>query len=296
MKRAYTTAAEQYLRDNYTQLSHKEMASALGKTVVAVKNKCRGLKLKLSNPERGKRAAAGKKEKRKDANSAFDAFVAANYLTMPLKAISRAQGFSYCKVAASLKRQGLKVPDKLTQLRRGESAFQIGGQSFNKDKKQTEYMSAEAILKTVNSRFQAGHRPHNTHQIGTEVTIDGYSKIKIGEPNKWIFKHVQIYETHFGKLKKGLIVIFRDKNTQNFDIANLQAITRAEHARKNYDAEKGTIYSRELHDTYVAGVLKRKTGLTNADIPQELINLKRAQLQINRQLNHIQKDKKNESE
>jgi hypothetical protein len=292
MKRTWTPKQEQFLRDNYTNSTQPEMAAALNKSVVAVKGKCKVLKLKLSNTERGKRAAEGRKEKRKDSDIAFDTFVADNYLTMPLKSICRNTGFTISKVYGSLKRQGLKVPDELTKARRGESAFQVDGIPFNKGKKQVEYMSEDAIQNCKKSQFSKGHKPHNAHEIGAEVTVAGYTRIKVAEPNKWIFKQILVYESQYGPLQEGLIVVFEDKNTQNFDINNLKAITRAEHAIRNHDIEKGAIAARDLHDTYIAGVLKRKTGLTNAEIPQDLIELKRAQLQVNRQLNKLNKNSK----
>ena len=292
MKKAWTKSDEQYLRDNFQSLSHPEMAAALGRTTIAIKCRCQKLNLIVTNAERGNRAAQGRKALRINEDNAFDAFVAANYLTMPLKTMGKAMGFSYTKVAASLKRQGLKVPDELTEERRGIGAFKNGSTPPNKGKKQAEYMIAEAIEKTKASRFQQGHRPFNAVTVGTEVIIEGYTKVKVGEPNQWVFKQVLVYEAHHGKLPKGKIVVFADKNRQNFDIENLLAISRGEHARRNHDVEKTSAYSRELRDTYVAGVLRRKTGIKNEDIPQYLIELKRAELSVKRELNNIKKSNK----
>lgn len=82
--------------------------------------------------------------------------------------------------------------------------------------------------------FQKGHVPHNHLKLGTEIIdINGYHKIKIGEPNVWKFKHIIIWEEHNGKAPEGYNIIFADGNKDNCDISNLMCITRAENAIMN---------------------------------------------------------------
>lgn len=82
------------------------------------------------------------------------------------------------------------------------------------------------------TQFKKGQKPHNYKPDGSErVDVDGYRMIKVN--GKYIPKHRYIYEQHHGKIPKGLIIVFKDKNNQNFDIDNLEAIDREENQRRN---------------------------------------------------------------
>jgi hypothetical protein len=78
--------------------------------------------------------------------------------------------------------------------------------------------------------FQKGHRPHNWKPVGSEKIAEGYTYVKIEEPNKWDLKHHLIYKKyHKTDIPKGHKLIFADKNPFNFAIENLLLISNAEH-------------------------------------------------------------------
>ena len=63
--------------------------------------------------------------------------------------------------------------------------YKKGSVPSNKGKKQSEYMSPEAIEKTKKTRFKKGNTPKNFKDVGsTRVTVDGYIEIKTKNPNK----------------------------------------------------------------------------------------------------------------
>ena len=63
--------------------------------------------------------------------------------------------------------------------------------------------------------------------IGTEVkNKDGYTKVKIAEPNIWELKQRLIYKKYKGDIPEGCYVLFKDKNKENFNIDNLMLVTR----------------------------------------------------------------------
>ena len=75
--------------------------------------------------------------------------------------------------------------------------------------------------------------------IGTErKTADGYWRIKIaaapyGTPGwwrNWKYKHILIWEQAHGPVPRGSVIAFRDGDTDNCTIGNLECVTRAEHA------------------------------------------------------------------
>ena len=90
-------------------------------------------------------------------------------------------------------------------------------------------MSEEVKEKVKKTWFKKGEIPKNHRPLGsTRITVDGYTEIKIAEPNKWALYHRHLYEEEHGeKLKKNEAVIFADGDRSNFDIDNLVKVSRA---------------------------------------------------------------------
>ena len=96
------------------------------------------------------------------------------------------------------------------------------------------------------TRFKKGDKPANHKEVGSErIDEEGYTYIKIAEHTRWVLKHRHIYEQQHGKLEPHMIVIFRDKNISNFDIENLEAITKVENMERN----RITKYPKPIQDT-----------------------------------------------
>jgi len=75
--------------------------------------------------------------------------------------------------------------------------------------------------------FKKGAIPLNHRLVGSErVTVEGYTEIKIAEPNKWRLKQQITWEKHNGNVPKGYVVIFGDGNKCNLDIDNLILVSR----------------------------------------------------------------------
>lgn len=107
--------------------------------------------------------------------------------------------------------------------------FQKGNISHNKGKKQSEYMTKEAIERTKATRFKKGNRPSNYRPVGSErITKDGYIEVKVADPNKWETKNKIVYKQHFGDIPKGYKVIYADGNKLNNDINNLILVSNSE--------------------------------------------------------------------
>lgn len=100
--------------------------------------------------------------------------------------------------------------------------FKKGNVPHNKDKKQVEYMSKEAIERTKETRFKKGNKPKNYRPVGSErITKDGYIEVKVSDPNKWETKNKIIYKQYFGDIPEGHKIIYADGNKLNNDINNL---------------------------------------------------------------------------
>ena len=65
--------------------------------------------------------------------------------------------------------------------------------------------------------------------IGTEhkSEYDGYTYVKIAEPNKWIRKQRYIYEKFIGPIPQDCYIIFADGNKENFNLDNLIAVSKS---------------------------------------------------------------------
>ena len=104
----------------------------------------------------------------------------------------------------------------------------------NKGKKQTEYMTPEAIAKTAKTRFKKGNTPHNHKSVGYQrITQDGYIEVKTEEPNIFKLKHRLVWEKEFGEIPAGNNIQFKDGNRLNCELENLYIITRADQVNIN---------------------------------------------------------------
>lgn len=103
--------------------------------------------------------------------------------------------------------------------------------------------------------YSEGNIPHNKLPIGSEYkNNEGYTYIKIAEPNTWIGKQKYIWEQHYGKISKGYSVIFLDQNKTNFDINNLALI------------KNGTKLAMKCRGLFSKDAEATKTGIMVADL------------------------------
>lgn len=77
--------------------------------------------------------------------------------------------------------------------------------------------------------FKKGNLPLNHKKVGSErVDRDGYTLIKVAEPNQWKLKHRVIWEQVNGPIPKGYSLIFADKDKTNMSLDNLILVSRKE--------------------------------------------------------------------
>lgn len=85
------------------------------------------------------------------------------------------------------------------------------------------------------TQFRAGENPHNTVPVGTERVREGYVFVKTRDDlrpayKNWISKHQYIWEQANGPIPPKHIVRFKDGDRANLALANLECVSRAEHA------------------------------------------------------------------
>lgn len=152
-------------------------------------------------------------------------------------------GLTYSQVANRAHSMGLKKSEEFKQSDKSgrhnlieggkKSRFKPGHTPFNKGIK----MSSDVYDKVKHSMFKKGHMPHNWKADGSIVERNDktgrlylYYKVK---DSHWILYHNKIWMDHHGPIPSKHIISFKDGNTLNCDISNLEMLSMAENARRN---------------------------------------------------------------
>lgn len=106
--------------------------------------------------------------------------------------------------------------------------FKKGHIPWNKDKR--------GIRLSPKTEFKQGSKPPNYCHVGTiriRKSKNGVKRawVKTKDPNVWKLRCLSVWEKHYGKLPRGLLIHHIDKNPLNDEISNLAAISRAVHLK-----------------------------------------------------------------
>ena len=243
--RIFTKTEEAFIVDNCFKLSMKDIARHLECSRTPIRRFYNKNSI-VVHPEQ---LASFKRDKRIGKTSFTkeeDSYIKENYLLIPIEQVAKNINRSFTGVTMRLNAMGLSVPKELAEQRKKKGMYKKGVSPSNKGKKQEEYMSSEAIEKTKKTRFKKGLLPHNTLTVGAEVRRTDkcgriYTLIKVAGKSKLVFKHIHIWEQHNSKkLPKGFNIVFKDGDTSNFKIENLECISDQELMKRNinqYPAE-----------------------------------------------------------
>ncbi|WP_372744313.1 HNH endonuclease signature motif containing protein [Lutibacter sp.] len=162
-----------------------------------------------------------------------DDFIIENYLKMPIKRMAKIMNRSFPGITGRLKHYNLEIPKEIIENRKLNSRRKKGDAPFNKGMKQIDYMSQEAIERTKTTRFKKGNIPHNS--IGVEIGCIRvrtdykqrkgckYQWIKVSD-NEWKLLHHFVWESVYGPKPENGILRFKDGNTMNCSIDNIELI------------------------------------------------------------------------
>lgn len=281
---------EAYIRANYLKQGNADIAKTIGIGEGGVS----GYKKRnaLIVPYAISRSfAAAKASRRTSCSPEDDAYITDNYLSMPPQQIANVLGCSEVKIKTRMRQLDLIVPREIIEQRIKDSRIAKGNISFNKGKKQTEYMSAEAIERTKATRFNKGNKPHNCYDEVGKITIRHDHAERGGKPYKYICLaigswrpyHQHLWEQQNGKVPKNHCLRFKDGDSLNVDLDNLECITRKENILRNNDLDNPT-------DKKMAAYLATRSKKLDRDLQQEylkhpeLIQAKKTQFIINRKI------------
>ena len=146
--------------------------------------------------------------------------------------------------------------------------FKTGHEPHNKGKKLSQ--ATKDKLKRTN--FPKGHVPYNTQPVGTIVTrkdVAGrtYQFIKISNAN-WMLLQRAVWMNAHGPIPKGSKIRFKDGNTMNCELDNLEMITEGDLMKAN----------------------------SFIHFPKEVIEVIRLRARLNRKINKLSKNGKKQNE
>ena len=119
-----------------------------------------------------------------------------------------------------------------------KGCFKKGLIPHNKGKRMKEYCKPEIIETIRKTQFKKGNLPHNTKHDGfislrkDKRTGIIYKYIRI-EKAKFELMHRVIWQQHNGEIPKNHVVVFKDGNSLNCVIENLEMITMEENMKRN---------------------------------------------------------------
>jgi len=152
-------------------------------------------------------------------------------------------GLTYSQLSNRAHSMGLKKSEEFKQsdksgrhnlIEKGKKTrFQPGHTPVNKGVKMPDHI----YDKVKHSMFKKGNRPHNWKADGSIVerndkTGRSYLYFKVKDSH-WILYHNKIWMDHHGPIPEKHIISFKDGNTLNCDISNLELLSMAENAKRN---------------------------------------------------------------
>ena len=164
-----------------------------------------------------------------------DDFLRNNYLTIPAVRISKMLKRSKVAAAQRMKLLGIVVPPEIIEKFKKQSQFKTGQTPLNKGKK----MPAHIYEKCKNTMFKKGQLPHNTASANGEIRIRThrrsgirykYMRVSIA---KWELYHRIIWQEANGPIPEEMLIVFKDGDTMNCSIENLEMITMQENMKRN---------------------------------------------------------------
>ena len=129
----------------------------------------------------------------------------------------------------------LHYPTIVKKIKRDKNgSFSKGSVSWNKGSK--------GLHHSPNTEFKKGHLPANTKYNGClslrkKETGEQYYYTRISQGN-WELYNRYLWKQEYGSIPKGMLIIFKDKNTLNCVIENLEMISRVENLMRNRNRKK----------------------------------------------------------
>jgi len=150
---------------------------------------------------------------------------------------------------------------RLTNKSGHATRFAKGHQPHNKGKK--GWLAGGNSAKT---QFKKGNKSHTWLPIGSErTTKDGYLQRKVTDTGikrrDWIGVHILLWKKHHGKIPKNHCIVFKNGNTKDISLSNLEVISRRELMARNtiHNLPKELVQVVQLKGALQRQINKRET-------------------------------------
>jgi hypothetical protein len=214
-------------------------------------------------------------------------------LTCRNKEIAEMLGTTESAINAKLFKLKIKrTPEQLSIMAKkypNNGIFKKGIEVWNK--------GIKGLQLSPETQFKKNSIPHNALPEGTIVTRfhkkynEYYKMIKPAGSRKLVFFSRYVWEQAYGEIPKGYIIRFKDKNSLNCELENLEMVSRKQNAQNNRNSQKaGQTAKRkyaentDLSDKKIASLITLKTPNIRAEIMNmpEILELKRTQIILKR--------------
>lgn len=213
-------------------MSCKQIGDKLGcsKTVVQLYLRKHGLSLTRSQIYA---KISQTSSKRSTSSPDIDRILKRDYLRVPIKRMATNIGRSQVFVRTRLRQLGLEIPSEITSAHKRQSQHKPGHIPYNKGLK----MSEELKQKVSHTFFKKGNLPHNTKERDGVITVRSANKSKYKwirlSIGNWQMYHQYRWQMYRGEIPPGHCLWFKNGDTMDCRLSNLELITRAENARRN---------------------------------------------------------------
>lgn len=166
-----------------------------------------------------------------------DQFIKDHYLALPAFTIEKLLGRSKGTIRQRIPLLGLTIPVAIKQQFVNGSFFRKGAKPFNKGKRLAEYVSPDKIERIKITQFKKGQKPKNTlhdHAVVKRRDKTGivYLYIRVSMA-KWAPLQRYIWEQQNGSIPEGHNIIFKDRNSLNCNLGNLELVSNADLMLRN---------------------------------------------------------------
>lgn len=256
----WTVEEDKFLRENVDRMKNREIAQRLGRTLSATQTRISALGIYRKNGPKAWRPEE-------------DRFLEETLNLLTSREMSEKLGRSKASVSNRLNILGLYRNPEAKERMMNATRFPKGHIPANKGDRGGPSLSPATT-------FKKGQKPHNTKHDGAvsvrlhRRTKTPYKFIRISAGN-WVHLHRHIWEEAHGLVPKGHIVRFKDGDTLNCSLENLEMISWEENIRR----------TRQM-DGYVAMQLSGRDKNLAVELIKhpELLDLKRAQLKLKREI------------
>jgi len=213
-------------------------------------------------------------------------FLVRNYKDMCAREIGEALGRSRSSVKGMAKKMGVRKSDN-------SGCFKKGMVAWNKGKSYTAAGSEKGW-------FRKGHLPKNTKSDGyisarRDTSGRVYLHIRLAL-RVWVPLHRYLWERVNGDIPSGMVLRFKNGDTFDCRLQNMELISQADNLIRNYDREKMAASQRKMrrefrdldNDNYVAWCItgEKNSAAVVAEKFPELVELKRVQLKLKRSIKY----------